>query len=150
MQISLKTYAKQAILEQVNIHLQGRLPEHIQAPAKLTCDVQVEYYNDYYLVTLKVAGVLTIACQRCLNTFEHDYANQTTLAVSMSEDIADSLMTNFECLVAVDDEIDLAEILTDELYLYSPNKHENIMNCDVEIRQWIRDKSEIIETTLGL
>ena len=47
-------------------------------------------------------------------------------------------------------EIDLIELLTDELYLFSPEKHEDLADCDSEIRQWISDKSEIIETTLGL
>ena len=150
MKICLKTYAKQDILAPVKIKLHARLPERIQAPVELTCHFQVKKYNDYYLLTLDVAGILTIACQRCLKAFQYNYCNKTELAVCGSEPIAEGLMDLYECMVAEEDEVDLAEILTDELVLFSPEKHEDLADCDVEIRQWIRDKSEIIETTLGL
>ena len=148
--ICLKTQAKQGTSDSIQVQLQDRLPLRIQAPVALTGQFQVKNYNDYYLLTHQVAGVLTINCQRCLTAFQYDYSNTTELAVCRSEIIAEGLMEHFECIVATEDEVDLAEILTDELYLFSPEKHEDLADCDVEIRRWLSDKSENIETTLGL
>ncbi len=150
MKICLKTYAKQGTMTTVKVMLQTRLPIHLEAPVELTCHFQVEHYNDYYLLTHEVVGVLRIVCQRCLEAFQYDYSNTTTLAVCRTEAIAEGLMAHFECMVALEDEVDLSEILTDELVLFSPEKHDDLADCNLEMKQWIRDKSEIIETTLGL
>ena len=150
MKICLKTYAQQGTVEPIKIVLQERLPPRIQAPVELIGSFQVENYNDYYLLSIDAAGILAIECQRCLKTFNDDYSNQTKLAVCRSDAVAEGLMAHFECIVLREDELNLSEILTDELYLFSPEKHWDFADCDSEVRQWICDKSEIIETTLGL
>ena len=150
MDICLKTYAKQNEPQRAVVNLHERLPERVVAPSELTCHFHVKSYDDYYLLTLDVTGDLTIACQRCLQVFQHDHCHQTVLAVCASDAMAESLMEHYECIVVDDEQVDLVAVLTDELYLFSPVKHANSVDCDVEINQWIGKQNEILPTTLGL
>ena len=150
MNICLKTYAKQKGSQHVVITLRSRLPERIHSPCELTCDFQVADCGNYYALTLAVASELTVSCQRCLGEFHQSYSHQTELAVCATDAIAETLMTQFECIVASDYQVDLTDILTDELYLSAPDKHANFAECDSEISRLIRPESEIVATTLGL
>ena len=150
MKICLKTYAKQSGLQHVVIKLQERLPEPIHSPCELSCDFHVVGYGDYYLLTLEVAGELTVSCQRCLQAFQHEYRNKSQLAVCVNDTVAEALMEHFECIVADDDQVDLADLLADELYLFSPEVHDDFASCDTEISQLIGGQDEILLTTLGL
>lgn len=122
MNICLKTQARQAA-QQVTLIIQERLPSHIESVGPLTCKYQIELADNYYLLTLHVRGVLDIICQRCANVFRHDYDNETKLAVCANDAIAERLMEHFECIVACDNQIDLTEVVTDDLHLFSPEKH---------------------------
>jgi uncharacterized protein len=150
MKICLKNTAQQNGLQQAVIQLQERLPEHIHAPSELTCTFHAINYKNYYLLTLDVVGVLMVTCQRCLKTFQYDYCTQIKIAACASDTIAERLMEDYECIVMEENEVDLSEILTDELHLFSREKHENSADCDIEIRQWIGDKNENMPVTLGL
>lgn len=150
MNICLKNAAQQSEPLLAVIKLEKRLPEHIHAPSELTCTFHAINYRNYYLLTLDVVGVLKVTCQRCLHAFQYHYCNQIKLAACKTDAIAETLMEDFECIVIDDDEIDLIEILTDELHLFSREKHENSADCDTEIRQWIGEKDENIPVTLGL
>ncbi len=141
MNICLKTYAKQAGQQHVVVNVQKRLPERISSPCELTCDFHVEALTDYFLVTLEVRSELVITCQRCLGQFQHAYSNQTKLAVCSDDIMAERLMERFECIVAPDHEIDLTDVLADELYLFSPEKHPDYADCDREISQLISKKA---------
>lgn len=150
MKICLKVYAKQGESEQVVITLQERLPERIIQPCELTCTFHVVNYGDYYLLTLDIAGVLAVRCQRCLHVFQHDYCNQSKLAVCANDTTAEALMEHFECIVAEDNQVDLLDILADELHLFSPEKHDKSTDCNTEISQFIGRQYEIVPPTLGL
>ena len=150
MTICLKTCAKQNEVQHTVILLQERLPQRVISPAELNCHFHVASYDDYYLLTLDVSGSLEIACQRCLQAFRHDYCNKTVLAVCASEAMAEALMEHHECVVADDAQVNLVDVLTDELYLFSPVNHANSVDCDVEMSQWIGKQNEILTTTLGL
>lgn len=150
MKICLKNAAQHNGSQQVVVKLQARLPERIHSPIELNCSFNVVSYGNYYLIILDLAGRLTMTCQRCLQAFPYDYCNQIQLAVCNKDSIAETLMESFECIVIEDNEIDLVEIVTDELHLFSEDKHKNIADCDSEIRQWIGNKEEIIPVRLGL
>lgn len=137
MKICLKTYAKESGQQRAVIKLQERLPERICNPCELTCDFRVASYDNYYLLTLDIAGPIDITCQRCLQLFPDDYYNQSKLAVCINDTVAESLMEHFECIVADDHQVDLADIVADDLHLFSPEKHYNSTDCSVEISQWI-------------
>ncbi len=150
MNICLKTYAKQSEPQRAVILLQERLPERIIRPCELTCAFHVVSYGDYYLLSLDTVGALAVKCQRCLHVFQYDYCNQSKLAVCANDAVAEALMEHFECIVADNDQVDLVDILADELYLFSPEKHENFTDCNTEISQLIGSQNEILSTTLGL
>jgi uncharacterized protein len=143
MNICLKSKSKENAVQTVKLLLQERLPDRIHSPCELTCRFQVVAYDNYYVVTLEVLGRLTIICQRCLKAFDQNYHNKTQLAVCLNESLAESLMEEYECIVVDEHELNLIEIVTDELYLFAPEKHENPVDCDREMNQWITFKNEI-------
>ena len=139
MKICLKTHAKQAGSQTVVVHVQERKPDRVSSACDLTCTFKVEACSDYYLITLDVHGTLDITCQRCLANFQHEHINRTTLAVCANEDVAETLMASFECIVVNNFQIDLIDILTDELYLFLPEKHLDVAGCDREMSGLIGD-----------
>ena len=141
MKICLKTYAKQSGQQRAVIKLQERLPERISHPCELTCDFNVASFDNYFLLTLDIAGAIDVTCQRCLQPFPDDYYNRSTLAVCINDTVAESLMEHFECIVSDDNQVDLADIVADDLHLFSPEKHDNSTDCSVEMSQWIGGES---------
>lgn len=139
MKICLKKHAKQMGSRTVQLFIEERKPAYISSPCKVSCEFQVEACQDYYLLTLNVSGAFEITCQRCMEDFQQTYDNQTTLAVCAREDIAETLMTTYECIVAADSQVDIMDIVTDELHLFLPEKHPDPAGCDHEISGFIGD-----------
>lgn len=137
MLINLKTSAVKAEPEKICVEITERLPANIEGPCVVNCDFSVQDLTDYFLLTLRVNSKLTIICQRCLHEFSHSYSNQTVLAVCHSDELAVKLMSNYECIVAKDKQVDLIELITDELYLYSPENHQNSSECDKDVNEYI-------------
>lgn len=129
MKICLKKYAKQERNGKVTLNLSDRLPMFISPPCELTCEFQVESQRSYYIIKLNVHGVLSLICQRCLNDFKYEYHNQSNMAVCQTEEDAERLMNSYECIVSLSSEVDLVDIITDELHLFCPEKHEDIVDC---------------------
>ena len=129
MNICLKSHARQQSAETVSLNLHARLPERLGVPCDVTCTFDVQACADYYLLTTDVQGLLGITCQRCLGDFQHAYAHQTTLAICANEHVANDVMSTYDCMVAVDHQIDLIEVITDELNLFLPEKHLILDAC---------------------
>lgn len=129
MIICLKIASKQLESSRVQLNLSERLPFHIVSDCALVCDYFVRSYPDYYLLTLDVSGVLSIQCQRCLEIFQYDYSNRTELAVCRDETTAENMMEQYDCIVSSHHEVDLGAIVTDELHLYAPEKHPELIEC---------------------
>jgi uncharacterized protein len=72
-----------------------------------------------------------IICQRCLTRFSHTYENHTSIAACTSEAWAQKLMSDYETMV-VGEDLDLRLLLTDELYLYSPENHPDRHDCSLD------------------
>lgn len=142
MLINLKTCALNTRSEPVTLTISKRLPANIEAPCTLVCEFQVQSVDNYFLLNLKVEGELTIICQRCLHTFNHHYANSSTLAVCDTDETAERLLPEYESIVATNNQVDLVELLSDELYLYSPEMHPEISQCDRGVEQYIRINNE--------
>lgn len=139
MDICLKTCAKQAGSQTVVVRVQERKPERVSSPCEVTCVFSVEACSDYYLLTLDVNATLEIVCQRCLGAFKHEHTNQTKLAVCANDEVAETLMTSFECIVVNHPQVDLIDIVADELHLFLPEKHPDIAGCDLEVSGLIGD-----------
>ncbi|ASQ45813.1 YceD family protein [Legionella clemsonensis] len=137
MLINVKTVAAKAAPELVTLQLHDRLPAHINSDCKITCQFAVENQNNYYVLTLDVSSNLTITCQRCLKNFNYQHNNVTHLAICSSDEMAEKLMSQYESVIAVNNEVDLAELVTDELHLYTPELHAEITDCDTEMNHFI-------------
>ena len=139
MKICLKTHAKQEASQTVLVRIDDRKPAFVSSACELTCVFQVEACSNYYLLTMDVSGMLNITCQRCLGNFQHDYENRTQLAICADEDVAETLMASYECIVVNDSQIDLIDVVTDELFLFVPEKHPDFTGCDPAMSGLIGD-----------
>ena len=119
-----------------------RLPDFLPAPCTVTVLFQVEAKDDFYLINLHVKGELHIVCQRCLSEFVHPYDNQTVIAVCRSEERANQLLEQYECIVSSNCQVALDDLVSDELHLYVPQFHPDLNDCDSEIRQILEQKNE--------
>lgn len=133
MKIDVKTLARQAKPQPFQLTLKDRLPRNVAAANRLTGQIQAVVHGDCYLLSVEVEGQLLINCQRCLEEFNYDYQQQTQLAVCQDEETAEKWMTQYESLVVTDNTLDLEEIVTDDLYLYAPEKHPHLEDCRCEI-----------------
>lgn len=129
MKINLKEAVRQAQPYHQTLLLTQRLPAHIEPPCTIEADYQVEWRGSYYLLKLHTSGLLRICCQRCLNEAEVNYSNEVELAICLSEQQAESVLADYEAIVAVEQQIDLEEIVTDELHLYAPSMHPDENDC---------------------
>lgn len=136
MLLNLKILAKSG-LQQRDALVQERLPQHVKGPALLHCEYQVNTEDNFYRMDLKVDAQLSIVCQRCMNEFIHSYQHISQLGISSSEEIAENIMSKYECIVSNNQQIDLIEVLTDELILYAPEFHLKLSDCDDEIKKLI-------------
>lgn len=146
--LCLKTYAKKSEPATLVLQLSERLPLHVQSPCALTCIVQVTRVAPHYLLKLHVTGALVITCQRCLSSFQQDYVSQVTLAVCDSEDMAEQLKGDHECVLSHQDLVNLQDIVTDELYLSSPEKHLTPADCDASMCTFVGSFDEILSQHL--
>ena len=129
MIICLKTSANHDSPQQATIHLTERLPFHMITDCQVNCNYLVRAYKDHYLLTLDVSGVLPILCQRCYDTFHYDYVNHTELAICRDEATAEKLLQDYESIVSEQGDLDLMHVITDELHLYAPEKHHELIDC---------------------
>ena len=127
---SLKVLAKQDKVLDQNHVLSERLPVFIQAPCELHSSMHLLRQRDYYQLNLSLSGRINIICQRCMAVFEHDYHNESQLAICANEDIAQRLMSQTDPIVNPSDEIDLEAIIIDDLHLFCPEKHQDVQGCE--------------------
>lgn len=106
-----------------------RLPFYVKKADISSFYYTTQMFKEYYLLTLEVSAELKIECQRCMHDFDYKYNNINNLAVCRSEEIAEKLMTEYEPLVSMTNEIDLIEIITDDLHLFCPEIHDNLDAC---------------------
>lgn len=141
MIINLKTSAASDEQQALTIEIKDRLPAHLNSPCIINCNFVAKVYENYYILNLNSKANLAITCQRCLGKFDYPYSNQTELAICKTDEIAEQLMNRYDCMVAAN-EVDLQEILTDELNLYTPEFHPDQKACDHEIDRFISTERE--------
>ncbi|STX28972.1 metal-binding, possibly nucleic acid-binding protein [Legionella beliardensis] len=145
MLIDLKTCAKTAEPESVQLELTERMPSRVAPPCLLSCSYAAKAMTNYFLLTLNVSGDITIECQRCLTQFLYNYNNSTTLAICDNDAQAEKLMDEYECIVTKNSLVNLVELITDELHLCSPEYHSDITKCDAEVSKFIHFSPNINE-----
>lgn len=140
MIINLKKFAVSDDLQRCELVLDERLPPFIKSPSTLSCKFHVKMLQNYYVMPLELSADLKCICQRCLGEYDHHYQNKTELAICFDDETAEKLMELYECIVSVSGQVDLKELLTDELYLYGPEFHPEISDCDNEIKRFITEE----------
>jgi uncharacterized protein len=143
MLIDVKNLAIKGEWEHLELKIYDRLPVHVRSPSAVACRFQIQQVDKYYLLTLHAKSTLTVICQRCLQEFAYQYTNVTQVALASSDEMADKLMEKYECIVTLNDQLDLQELVTDELHLYVEEFHREIKDCDNEVAQYITDASTI-------
>lgn len=137
MLLNLKLEANRSQIQCAELLLTERLPDTIVAPCRVEVRYVIQESDAYYLIKLEVTSELTIICQRCLDPFTYRYTNDTVLAAYGTETAAEKHNDDCDSIIAPYDELDLAALITDELYLYSPTIHPNIADCNTEIAKFI-------------
>ncbi|MFA6302319.1 MAG: YceD family protein [Legionella sp.] len=132
----LQDLAKQELQKQT-LTINERLPNYIVPPCTVTAQYKVEEREDFYLIRLQVQGIITIICQRCLNEFSYPYDNSTEIAVCLDDDKAEAVLEMYESIIAPDKKVDLETLIVDELYLYAPQFHPDLEDCDSEVKQFL-------------
>ena len=130
MHICLKTYSKREKKTLAQLILTDRLPIHLAGPCVVDCELHVHAEKDHYVVTLSSVASLAVTCQRCLAVFDYEHRHVTRLAASTDELVASMLMSRFDDVVVVEDELDLRHVITDELHLLVPERHHCTDDCD--------------------
>ena len=140
MLVNLKSSAVKAETQSFVLELSERLPAHLIAPCVVNGQFRLKTVDSYYVMELNINAILTISCQRCLNEFSYHYNNYTELAICNSDEDAEQLMERYECIVAVNNQIDLLELVTDELHLYAPEFHPELKDCNDELSRFMQLK----------
>ena len=131
MIICLKTWARQLPGHEMSLCLDERLPSWIEAPCELNVVLTVTENADHFNLKFRVTGTLLICCQRCLTRVEYAYQHDNALIVLRSEATLARYSLAADCVVAASGEIDLCDIVTDELHLYSPEIPHAFEQCDM-------------------
>jgi uncharacterized protein len=137
MRLNLQDLAKKSEKTQTLVNLSERLPSHLCEPCTVSVNFHVQKQDDYFLLHLETQADLNIICQRCSQEFQRPFKNDTLLAICNNDARAESLGVLYECVVADKGELELETVITDELYLYSPQFHQEIEDCDKIIHQFM-------------
>lgn len=113
----------------VSLCLKERLPWFIQGPCHIECQYMLKYADNkkYYLLWMQYFGMVDTICQRCAKVFTQKYTNINELALCATDDLAKTLLKNYETVVLKANKFDINELVIDDLFLYLPQKHDNII-----------------------
>ncbi|KTD19474.1 metal-binding, possibly nucleic acid-binding protein [Legionella israelensis] len=132
MRLNLKELVDKPEKLTTTIEIKDRLPVHITQSCSVQVTYHVEMIDDIYLVHLNTEAGLNICCLRCMREVVIPYKNSTSIAVCQNDVKAEQMLMNYECIVSPSAIIDLTEIVTDELHLYSSQYHLNSGECNVD------------------
>lgn len=122
-----------------NLLLKDRLPDFINPPCQMEVIYSVEANDDYYVMHIQTKSDLNVICQRCMQDFTNVYENQTVIAVCKTDQRAEQLLPLYDCIVSPDWQLDLKELVIDELHLYAPQFHPEMVDCDSEVIKILKE-----------
>ncbi|CZH41933.1 TPA: metal-binding protein [Legionella pneumophila subsp. pneumophila] len=128
--------------QEKEVILNERLPSFVSPGCHLHASYHIEAKDDFYLIHLRVQGNLNSICQRCMENFTVCYNSSTVIAVCRSDERAEQLLSQYECLVSSNWQVDLNELIIDELHLYAPQVHPDINECANEINEILTGKKQ--------
>lgn len=142
MLLTLKTAVEQPRQSNVMV-ISERLPPHLLAPCTVHYGYQLRTQDNYYVLDLEIDVLLTVICQRCLQHFAQPYSNQSKTAICKSDEWAEQLMEQYDCVVISREQLNLQELITDELFTSTGENHPNISDCDQEIKHYLRGSERL-------
>jgi len=122
--------------QHITLEINERLPAWIRSPCEITCQYEVKAAGNMHLLRFTASGVFAIVCQRCLQSIDYAYTQAHEVAVCAHERDMLSLMTEYDCVVGEQGEVDLRELLTDELVMSLPQIPHAIEDCTFDLAQF--------------
>jgi uncharacterized protein len=110
----------------LTLKLEARLPAHLLSPCLLTCHWHLDTTTDQPILTLTLAGDLPILCQRCAQPFTLPFHHENKIALCHNQAALERLMPELDCLLIDELPERLEDLVIDELFLYSPDRHPEI------------------------
>jgi uncharacterized protein len=133
MIIDMKKAGLLTLMQTATLTIETRAPAWINTPCVLACAYQIQQKQGVTELCLTTTGVLNIACQRCLETVDHAYSHTQTLAVCRNDEESARLMSIYDCVQTIEDELSLLDIVTDDLYLFSPSIPHESSDCQLNM-----------------
>ena len=130
MKIDLKKKLNMSTMISEKTCIDERLPNHVVEPFEMYYQYHVEDKGDYFLLKLQESANIPIYCQRCMQAFTTDYQLVSELAICPNEQMAEKYQSSYDVIVANDYLVDFKEILIDNVYLFSPQFHLQLADCD--------------------
>ncbi len=79
--------------------------------------------NAKLLLNLQFDSEIPIECERCGQRYDQNFQHESFIAICQNDAEADAIMADFDPVIAINNEIDLAHIVLDEIILFCPRKH---------------------------
>ncbi len=136
MKICLKSAARHDSQQKVISPAAARLPAWVESCSVMNCDYTVKSEGRLHLLRFSAHGTLVICCQRCLQCVDYQYSQTSELAVCANDSEAERLMGDYDCVLSVDGELDLVELLTDELVLHTPQIPHELSDCKLDLSRF--------------
>lgn len=107
----------------LELTLMERLPAHLIPPCVVTCHWTLNEQPDYALWTFTLDAKLALHCQRCAEPFITPFFHQNSLMICQDLDTLNRHNNRYECVLWEELPNNLTDLVIDELYLFSPDRH---------------------------
>jgi uncharacterized metal-binding protein YceD (DUF177 family) len=109
-----------------------RYPFQIQSPPELKVTYHIKPHKHYRLLSFTIESELHILCQRCSHPFIYPFKHEGKIAICRTESDIEVIekLEPYEAILEA--ELDINDVMTDELFLHSPEMHASMLECNAE------------------
>lgn len=104
--------------------LESNLPQHFIGPFKADCRYEISEKGSWVSFQYSFKSTIHFQCQRCMDNASALLDVSNTIAICFNEGDAERLMSDFEVVLSSNANIELESIISDELHLSAPIKHD--------------------------
>ena len=130
MNIDIRKKANHVKSDIHTLLLDERLPFFVEKPFEIRFEYSVEHKGDIYFLVIDEEGMVPLLCQRCFDECIYDYKHRTELAVCKDDLVVEKYQDSYDIIVLPDLILDIKGVLIDNMYLFLPENHENIDQCN--------------------
>ena len=144
MKLFLPKLATSSEIVEMDFLIDKRLPPQATDPCQVHAVLKVHgKKEDYFRLDLSINGKLSIKCMRCMKTFDWLFDEAITVAVCDTEQKAEALMSEYECMVSHNYHIEPVDVITDSLNLMAPEIHPDLSACDLsDVKAYLSEYAE--------